>query len=416
MSSIGTYAGQESVVARNNTATMNYLFNGLVVYMAILWMFVNYGNDIGDDPYDATGPRWFATVIPSLLFWILAGTKIHRYRLNQGETALTVMMVLATAMSLARGFEFNRAFEVGFFCFAFLVLTLTRLYLSLTTINLVFVLAVIAAVVTYQSGVSLYGFLPGQTFVNLHEGLWWRISVWNYATPPYSAAFALFVLMANLHYGSGYKLRPIVVLLCLYFIAFSASKTAYMGLILVAGAYILRLNVKFQFDPVYIGLPFVFLLLSIGIQFFGDAFQSAIFGGGEVSEAILIRDVTGDSENITSRVSLMLGHLQIMYENPTSFIFGIGDDQLRETARVVSQNDAFITAFLLRNGVVVLLFFYFIATLFADSMRERNFPRYLILLLFVNYALTYGGFLNFSNPVFLIFVGLWFHPRINKTI
>jgi len=58
-------------------------------------------------------------------------------------------------------------------------------------VNFIFVLAVFWSIVSYYLGMNVWGAFPGQATTNLAQGLWWRVGLFPFQTPPFSGAFAL---------------------------------------------------------------------------------------------------------------------------------------------------------------------------------------------------------------------------------
>ena len=174
-----------------------YTYSGYVVYLAILWMFVKYGGR-GLHPYDGSGARWLLITIPLFLFMgvNLLLVLIHPH-LKRNPILLFLTLYLSSLSLIAIiNFDIKHLSEIIRWVIPVMLIVHCKVYLRIELLNFIFLMAVVVIVCTFDAIDSDYGFLPGQTTTNLHQGLWWRISIWKYMTPPYSAAFSIIVFFA----------------------------------------------------------------------------------------------------------------------------------------------------------------------------------------------------------------------------
>ena len=142
-------------------------------YLSILWMLVNYGGS-GSNPYTGSGTRWMLITIPQFAFIGLCGLLfLLRPKIDTRSLVLLLLgyLILASA-SASLKLDIKHLSEVVRWVIPVIFIAHFRLYFSLKALNVLFFAAIIVAVLIFEPGISPYGYLPGQTIVNLAQGLW----------------------------------------------------------------------------------------------------------------------------------------------------------------------------------------------------------------------------------------------------
>ena len=384
-------------------------FNLVAVYATILFSFLNYG-DTGTDPYTGEGTRWLLITAPMLAFWSVYAILSIRIHLTTAQIYLLVYILVVGTLSLLVKNSLKEFYHLATWGIPFLILTIRKFYIDWRVVNILFLISLVAVVYLHQTGVSTYGYLPGQTIANLHEGQWWRISIWSYQTPPYSAVFCLVVALVNLQFNKS-KSKFIYLTLCGYFIVFSGSKTAFVTIFMLVFVNYLVRRSGFKNTLLYKRLPLAMLILIIIIQIF-PAFLGILKTQNFFLNSVIFRSEDSiNIENFQSRVVIMEDHLGSWVSDVESFVLGMPEEERLKSEYYTAGTDSFITFLFLKHGLFSILFILFFANLISESVRQVEYFRYQILLIILIYGLLYGGFFNFFNAVFITMAGLIYHPH-----
>lgn len=390
----------------------NILFNGLIFYYWLVFSFINYQNNPNDaDAYNGTGLRFLILVIPLIVYVAINAKVFLKIKFEKKIMWLIIYAIIVSGLSLIR-LDFKTVINIGALVLPLIIITTIKPAMNLKMINILFLISIVIVIFLHKNGVSQYGYLPGQTIGNLNEGLWWRISIWEYCTPPFSAVFALIILIANFFYNPG-RSRYLFYILGLYFIIFSGSRTALI--VIFAGCIFLlstrvkifkpRLFIK-AFPALCFVLYYLLLLFPIIIMF--------ISIDNEFINSFLFRQAEGyeELEEQIARPKLISTQLAIFLDNSA---LGVGTKSLNEQYKLLTHgtaaegtvgSDTFITYLLARDGLALIFLILFFASLFSEATKKNDFVMYLMLLTIMIYATSYGGFLNFMSPMFLMMWGL----------
>jgi hypothetical protein len=398
-----------------------YTYSGYVVYLAILWMFVNYGGR-GLHPYDGSGARWLLITIPLFLFMgvNLLLVLIHPH-LKRNPILLFLTLYLSSLSLIAIiNFDIKHLSEIIRWVIPVMLIVHYKVYLRIELLNFIFLMAVVVIVCTFDSIDSDYGFLPGQTTTNLHQGLWWRISIWKYMTPPYSAAFSIIVFFANFFLNKS-KSRVAFYILSFYFILLSASRTGYLIFLIVFSVVLLGRFYKFRFNKIYCFLPLASILFVFTLQFFADLIPLLGIQNEFLNSAILRNNNSnGDANNLSSRFLIMQQHIRLVQEAGLSGVFGLGSNIYLSPAWTSNggafggTTDSNVSHLIARDGLSILFLIAAFAYLFIESMKNGNLLAYVVLLSLLLYTVGYGAWLNLTSPVFVIFLGFIYQPQAMK--
>ncbi|KMT64744.1 hypothetical protein XM47_12860 [Catenovulum maritimum] len=382
-------------------------------------MFVNYGGG-GDNPYSGSGVRWLLITIPLLAFIAISSALIlFRMRINASAPNKFLICYLFFCSVVAfLNADIKHFAEVFRWVIPLILVIHFRLTVSLKFINFLYCFAIFAVVITYVPNVSEFGYLPGQTILNLHQGMWWRVSIWNYVTPPYSAAFSVIVFFANYFLNKG-KSRYFFYLISLYFLMLSGSRTSYFIFIycfIVAELFSkkgLVYNMKFIMIPMLgAGLLFILQVSADLIPFLGiknEIFNSVVLRNAEAG---------GDATNLSSRLIIIVEQISMVLDKGAISILGLGSSiyaspNWTSNGGFMGQTtDSYLTHLLFRDGIAVIFLVFSFIALFKNAMQERNFFAFIVLNALLFYTIGYGAWLNMTSPVFLLYVGCLFKRKI----
>lgn len=395
-----------------------YTYLSYAIYLAILWMFVNYGGR-GIQPYEGSGIRWYLITVP--LFLYMGATLLlilaHPYLKRNPIFLFLILYTLGVLVVSMINIDIKHMSEIIRWVIPIMLIAHFKTYMPLKVLNILFLLAIVIIVFTFDSIDSDYGFLPGQTTTNLHQGLWWRISIWKYMTPPYSAAFSIIVFLANYFLNQG-KSRVIFFILSFYFILLSASRTGYVIFFIMFSVIFLSRFYKFKFNVLYGFLPIVSVIFIFSLQFFSDLLPLLGIQNEFFNSAVLRNnDNNGDVKNLLSRFHIIFEHIRLVQEAGAFGWFGIGSDVYLSPewsangGKLGGTTDSNISHLIARDGLSILFLMAAFICFFVEAMKNNNLLAYIVLLSLLLYTVGYGAWLNLTSPVFVIFLGFIYQPQ-----
>ena len=393
-----------------------------VTYLAFCWTVLNYGGR-GEDPYTGDGFRWLLITVPLLMFICVAGALlIVKGKLNITSPVIFLgLYTLCTTVSSALYFDLKHFSEVVRWAIPLIFVATFRMRAPLFVLNSVYIFSLVWLILTYDSSVTEFGYLPGQTTVNLHQNMWWRISIWSYLTPPYSAAFSIAIFFAN-YFLNHSKFRYFFYILTLYFIVLSGSRTSYVIFLIGLSLILFFDSKKFRLSLLFSVIPIASVVLIFAMQLMADLIPLLGIQNEYFNSAILRNpDAGGDAENLSSRLVIILEHLRIVQESDRNGLFGVGSEVYAGRNWEVNGGylpgtaDSYISHLMARDGVSVIFLVLAFGGFFYESMKAGNFLAYIVLLALLLYTVGYGAWLNFTSPVFLMLLGLLFHEKRGLT-
>ena len=408
-----------------NTSSLSHqIANNLFIFYAIilsfLWMLLNYGGK-GSDPYLGAGFRWL--LISSPLFILIISDFLlvlvnHKIKSSPEIKFLFVyiLMMLFSSIILA---DLKLFSEVIRWALPLIFIAHFRVKIPLFVINGLFISAIIIVILTYTQETSDYGYLPGQTKVNLHEGLWWRISIWKYSTPPYSAAFAIIVFFANFFLNTN-KSRFLYYFLTLYFLLLSGSRTSYVIFLICISICMINRASDLKFNKFYCLLPIAAVTLIFLMQIMSDLIP--LLGiENEFFNSAILRNATssGDSSNLSSRTLIIAEHLRMIANADYGGFFGIGSNVMNSSAwtgnggTLGGSTDSFVSHLLVRDGFSFIFLILAFSSFFVRAMKNKSMLAYICLLALLLYTIGYGAWLNLTSPVFVLYLGFIYNPISN---
>jgi hypothetical protein len=379
-------------------------------------MLINYGSS-GSEPYSGGGFRWFLITIP-LLLYICANILLLYVKPKVKKNPIIIFLVLYLLMSLlssAIHSDLKHFSEVARWVLPIIFITHFRVKFPLALLNLLYLLALITVILTFQSGIDFYGYLPGQTIVNLHQGMWWRISIWKYITPPYSAAFSLIVFFAN-YFLNKRRSRFFFYALTIYFILLSGNRTSYLIFVLCLSLVYFHNLKDFKFNRYYAAIPILGVGVIFGLQLAADLIPLLGIQNEFFNSAILRNDSAGGgATNLSSRFLIIIEHIKLIQDVDYGIFLGIGSkiytslQWSNNGGGLGGSTDSYISHLIVRDGFGVLFSLLAFISFFIESMKEKNMLGYVILLSLLLYTVGYGAWLNLTSPVFVLFLGFMYH-------
>lgn len=399
--------------------TSQYIYLGYVIYLTILWFFVNYGGS-GLQPYEGAGIRWFLITVPLFIYMCMNLLLIvyqPYIKLNPIILFLS-LYILGVFIVSAINTDLKHISTIIRWAFPIMLIVHFKTYMPIKVLNILFIMACIIIIFTFNPIDSDFGFLPGQTTTNLHQGLWWRISIWKYMTPPYSAAFSIIVFFAN-YFLNKSNSRFIFYALTLYFLLLSASRTGYLVFLILFFVIFTCKFYKFKYNKLFILIPILSVIFIFLLQFFADIIP--LLGiKNEILNSALLRnnDSDGDASNLSSRFMIILEHIRLFQEAGVTGIFGIGSEIYLSPAwtgnggNLGGTADSNLTHLILRDGLNFVFLTLAFSCFFVEAMKNENLLAYLVLLALLLYTIGYGAWHNFTSPVFVVFLGFLYHPNM----
>ena len=399
----------------------NNLFIVYAVYLCLVWIFINYGGR-GPEPYTGSGKRWFIITFPLLLYILLNLFLLLVYPKIKKDPIIIFLFlyIVAVLVSSLIRLDIKHFSEVIRWALPVMLIVHFKVKIPLFLLNGLYLFALAYLILTFDPMITDYGYLPGQTTVNLHQGLWWRISIWSYNTPPYSAAFSMIVFFANYFLNKGGS-RYLFYGLALYFIIFSGSRTSYL-IFLICCCVLIAFNFrKFLSNKLFASIPILLSVLVIfGLQFSADLIPLLGIENQFFNSAILRNDsLGGDAQNLSSRFLIISEHFRQLTSSGISGFFGIGSE-IYSSPKWTSNGgllggstDSYISHLIARDGIAIFFLLMSFIFLLISSMRDQNLFAYIILLALLMYTIGYGAWLNLTSPVFVFFLGfLWHHSTV----
>jgi len=357
----------------------------VVVFFLYLFLIVP-GEDSGFYVY-------FSLIGGAVIVFIVCS--LHLFVSNNGY-ANKVFLFSFFLISIAAAFDFIYHGSTSIVNFLFFLCFSWSVYCSSVrgfreVLNVLFGVSVTWSVVSYYLGINPWGFFPGQTTANLSQGLWWRVGIFPSQTPPFSGALALAVFLVN--FGTRGGISKIFLILSLYFLILSGSRTIIIAFLLCVMVYFLSYRVRLRGIPIIL---IVFGVISFVLAVSSFPFIIApVFSWNDFLSSLLLR-AGGDVEvwEADSR-SVILFHF---YQYIISYWpFGIGANTLGVVYEGPGVSEMPAVRIVVESGIwggVAL------ASLALMSLMRSVGSRLFFVMFFVM-MFFYGSFLHPYTPVFL---------------
>lgn len=369
---------------------------GILIVFIHYWLVSNFFN------FSNAGAEmiFIFVQLPIILLVIIRFRYFQLKHINSSNSYFIIFIVLVILVDLFKGqyaLIMSTAVDV---LPTYLILTNKRTHMPLKLINKVFIIQIAIAIAAYYLSVNPYGFIPGQSTVGEFA---WKVSLFSYLTPPYTGAFAFLVFLMNAETSEKINwLNILIIVLTLYFMLFSGSRTIYI----ICGFYFLFTVFK-RFMPMekrkffYAILPVVFLLLLIASASMGYLVKST---HNEFLDSFFFRNIQYDSYKSVEdldRYIMWKQYLEIFSKN---WLLGAGMiDKSKYFADTVGSGETLLAMMLAFHGILYFLFLAGIFKLLIISIERKLGMAYVGVVSFLIMCTFYGSYMKGYGMIWLLF-------------
>lgn len=396
-----------------NFRPIDWIAGGLIVFYWLLQF--THGDAIDIIPADVA---FLLYVVPATAF-VLAGIVyivVSSEKINASAATLLIFCALMAGVSVFRS-DYRSIFSLGLFGLTLVVIFQVRIIVPIKAVNILFAASGPVTTLMYFGGYSIYTIIPG---IGASSDLWWRVS--PLPSVAEGAIFATLVFVANLTIKS-HKLRSSMMIVSLYFIVLSGSRTAISATLIVLISYFVdKYKIIYSKKSRY-ALIMAILAGFIFLIYASEIFMSSSIANNSLLKAIVFRDEAVSGANFGEQLGtaairrwIFDQHIAAFWESP---LVGIGtfDLSMLNSGYGALDNsgtgsEAFVTGILARIGLLSLLVFVPIFLMPQHlSGRDINASLHMRIALFVA-MVTYGSFVNAYDFVFFLMIvavtgGIW---------
>lgn len=376
------------------TSLRNYIF---YLCLVILYAYGVFIGSLGGNPEG--GIYWMLMAVSVCLFLVCLVHIFIASNFRLDLTTIAILFVLSFCAIYALLVHGDSGVINILFLFVYIASVIRFPVPALYSfVNVLFIFSIFFSILTYHLGLNIWGYLPGQATTNLHEGLWWRVSVFPFQTPPASGVFSLIVLHNNI-VNRG-RFSTVFVFLALYFALFSASRTVLLALMLYA-FYMMFLR-RVRFRSIYVFLMVTASIVIVGILSFYPFVIYKFISSQDVLSSLILRS-GGSSQSASNPDTRAVMALSFMDLIIAYWPFGVGAKGIAElySGPGGSEMAAFrlIAAYGI-FGVVALIAFVFILSYKTTSAN-------VFFIIFFVFLFFYSSFLAPYNFIFLIMLSVF---------
>lgn len=384
------------------------LFNCILIYSWGLYAFLD--RDLDENP---SLPLYVATVAPAVLFMLFSIPSFARWRYQKITLVLVLLAALVAICSLARA-DFRTLLSLGSLCLMITALRNSGVAATPRLINFLFVLSIATCGVMHALVIGRYGIIPGQAD---DQTVPWRVSLFAFNVTP-SWMLSLVVISLNYFYGRGVLIRALFILLALYFLVFSASRTALIILTLWIAFVVMTKMVSFRERLFYkLFIPCAVVMFVIALN--GDWILQLMTGSNSpLVNTLLSKSAEGpvsmeEAGTSVERTILWSSHLDVFLENP---LIGRGTFELEDLlpyteSHSVHGGESFITGLFARVGLLALLFVYFMHLVAVEATQNGDKLAYCLIIFVAISVLAYGTYMVPYDFMFLAIFGAMNYSR-----
>ena len=385
-------------------------FEFLLIYFWIIASFVDYANE-----YSKSGLKYHILVAPIVLFIAINNKQLYRSRYNSSSIILLVYFVCICSLSLARH-DMPTLYSAIAFCIPIIIMLNSQIHLNFKLCNILFLLSICISVIYYYLGWNPYGYFPGQSTLESYQGLTWRISLFSYNTPPYSGAFALMIFIVNYFLNHG-KSKIFFLVLSLYYLIFSGSRTALIILLVVMFFIIVSKKIEFRNRFFYKIFPIVAIVVFVLTLYAPNIFMQIKTNNVFVNTFIFRSEEGLDSSDELSesinRTIIWERHMDQFFIHPMIGSGSSFENEELSASLGSTGSESLLTRIIARDGSLSLLFLSFLLLMFVKAVALKDRLMYSVNIVFCILLLTYGSFLNTYSFVFLLILGFINGGQIN---
>jgi len=385
---------------------IQFLFYLIVIYYWLLSYFLPTKETL-----DRFSPLYFLTILPVYLYIAISVPKVVKRKWTKEGVVLVIFFIATSIISVLR-LDFNSLIKISSVSLLFLIVIKTNIRLSTSFLNTLFILSILGGIISYYVGTNVFGFLPGMSKANLWQGLGWRVSLFN--SIPNSGFFSLIIFIINIFDKRKLSFtRKIILLLAIYFLILSGSRTAILIFILIVSFKIITLFKPFERGKRFLSLSFFFILIALSVFYFNN-FTLALYKlDNSFINSLVFKSKDkikneAELEKINYRTWLWDKHVDIYSENP---IFGKGDYDIRDYLSAEKQysttnySESYLTDLLVKVGILITLFLAFFYYLIKKSIHIHDSILYSMVITLIILMLSYGSFFVPYNFLFLTIIG-----------
>lgn len=397
-------------------AIRNKFFKFLIIYYWFLTVFVDYN----PARYNNSGIKYYLLMIPIAVFIIINLDRLIKKKIQTESLLLIIFLLTGITFSLIK-IDIKSILDIAIWTLPIIIIFNSKYTINLKLLNRLFLLTIIAGIVYYHLGINEFGYLPGQTFRNLHQGLWWRVSIFPYRTPPATGMFSLIVLLANYYNNSDKKSKLFFIVITLYFLILSGSRTSLLILLVIIATFIIRkisiikgsiLLKLVTITPIVLLLTiFIFPDILLRLNFENEMLNSLVFRSTSSLQNIEELKVTLNRQNIWK------DYFDLYKNSPI-----IGNHS--NDVSMIDQSETIILKLLAQFGIAV---FFLIVSFYRKAKKalihNNDFTFSMISMLSIM-MLVYSSFLLPYNIIYLLMFTLindigyceksYFHKRWMK--
>ena len=346
---------------------------------------------------------YMAIVAPAVILVLANIDSFFASHYDRSTLALVLFAVIVAIVSVLRG-DLPTVISVVPLCATLIAIHNARLAPTLGLINGLFLASIVATFTLQVFGSPRYGLIPGHS-----ADVAWRISLFPHNVTP-SWLFALIVIFTNYFRNPEPVSRRVMIAVALYFIAFSASRTSLIVLMMASAFLVLTQLWRFRNRRLFRWL----LPLSVGlfvVALSTQALLTVLVGVNDpLLNAVLFRSEAGASDVEAATTSIYRtiiwgAHFNAFVNNP---LFGLGTMNFADLAlgtEDVTGSESFLTGLFGRTGSLALLFVYFIYRNSVDAATRGDRFVYCLMILFAITSLTYGSYIVPYDFIFLLLFG-----------
>lgn len=378
-------------------------FNCLIAYYWLVLNIVNYAPYAGSPP-----PTLLRSLLLAPIILFIAGAAPYWLtgRYSRHITLMLWYCVPVACIAIARG-DAAGGGRVMMFSLPIVIACNAQVDLSCKLVNILLFLSVVTSIVTFYMGINPYGFVPGQTLSNLAQGVWWRVSLFAYLTPPATGAFCFACIVLNLAHKLT-KLNWIAISISIYFMVLSGCRTALSAgclmLVFWLLCKVLPVRKPWHYATVLAGLCLVFVVSIVDAQdlVVGDSQNETINSylyRSKLSPTSVFGEETGNRTMMWKRL------FDVYLESP---IIGMGSwRNAPGDLDDIYRNETLLPLMLARDGIPLLWFVLFLVISAADAGAQTRRFRCCVSIAWFVFLMSYGSMFVPYNFVYLLFVGLF---------
>lgn len=366
---------------------INYLKSIIVYYFALIY--------IRNTPFFMESPYIYVlTILPMFVILILS----YKFFLKKQYSIMNILYIYFIIVLLINIVRFNidtilnisQLFFVIYFIFNYDDLNIDHNF-----INSLFFTSIFLSLIGYYLKLQPYGIFPFQGYEYLVSKSW-RVNLFWGSSISRTGAFSLLVFIINFYTTKKNSFNYISIILSIYFMVFSASKTALLILIFIISIYIIKKVMKINI--LYSLFPIILIILVI----FSTSIIASLVLATQNVFLIELLNINPNHNFQRARFWLWETHLDIFKNN---IFFGKGEFNISLLYKdALAASESKITYILARDGIWGILFVLFFIYLIYFSTKQNNYKAYIISSSIFILMFFYGSYINGYDFIFVSYL------------